>query len=284
MPTIGNSGNAGAGLSQEEAKLLFGQMISGFALKWLVPAAVIVAGGVYFAVTTDVNTVREGLGAHRTETQQKATDARNDVQQKLVEVRGENLRKLGELTADFQKKLSDERAESQKKLAEATAALEGRLTGLDQRVTAGAEKLTALQSEHEGKIAAVGKSVDELGAAVRKADENLTDEVAFFNRRECPQGWSEYEDLRGRYLVGLPEKGTLEGKAGTALTDLENRPTGDHVHVSNAALRQRVEPSNGSGAYLEWTQSAVGQSGTVKGGATAGTNAPYLQLLACRKK
>ena len=50
--------------------------------------------------------------------------------------------------------------------------------------------------------------------------------VSFFDLASCPSGWSELTAARGRYLVGLPSGGTLSGTAGTAPTNLENRPVG----------------------------------------------------------
>ena len=53
----------------------------------------------------------------------------------------------------------------------------------------------------------------------------------------CPSGWSEYTEARGRYIVGLPSGGTKEGTAGTALSNAENRPVGQHNHTfSGSAL------------------------------------------------
>ncbi len=46
--------------------------------------------------------------------------------------------------------------------------------------------------------------------------------IAFFPG-DCPNGWTEYTTLQGRYVVGLPNGGTSEGSVGTALTNNENR-------------------------------------------------------------
>jgi len=54
--------------------------------------------------------------------------------------------------------------------------------------------------------------------------------VIFYNGTSCPSGWTELTSARGRYLVGLPLSGTLAGTAGTALSNLENRPVGQHNH------------------------------------------------------
>ncbi len=54
--------------------------------------------------------------------------------------------------------------------------------------------------------------------------------VLFTTASYCPQGYSEYTTLRGRYLVGLPLSGTAGGTAGTVLTNLENREVAQHNH------------------------------------------------------
>lgn len=70
--------------------------------------------------------------------------------------------------------------------------------------------------------------------------------VMSFNRSSCPSGWSVLEEARGRFIVGMPDGGTLAGTAGgSALSDLEDRahthsvnldpvittPDGDHTHL-----------------------------------------------------
>ncbi len=57
--------------------------------------------------------------------------------------------------------------------------------------------------------------------------------VSFFNlttAQGCPSGWTEDTLARGRYILGLPNAGTLEGETGTALSDQENRAVGEHDH------------------------------------------------------
>jgi hypothetical protein len=55
--------------------------------------------------------------------------------------------------------------------------------------------------------------------------------VTYFNGTTCPAGWTELVAARGRYVVGLPLGGTLAGIDGTPLTDLLDRPTGQHTHT-----------------------------------------------------
>src|SRR3989344_7599396 len=54
--------------------------------------------------------------------------------------------------------------------------------------------------------------------------------IIFTDLASCPSGWAEVTSARGRYLVGLPSAGTLAAATGTALTNLENRPVGQHTH------------------------------------------------------
>ncbi|MEK7195776.1 MAG: prepilin-type N-terminal cleavage/methylation domain-containing protein [Patescibacteria group bacterium] len=104
--------------------------------------------------------------------------------------------------------------------------------------------------------------------------------VSFFNLAACPVGWTELTAARGRYIVGLPLAGTLAGTAGTALSNLEDRPVGQHSHglqnVSNSA------PWNWNGAW-ELGQNSGSSGSTDAAGSVAGTNAPYVQLLVCQK-
>ncbi len=58
-----------------------------------------------------------------------------------------------------------------------------------------------------------------------------TGAIVFTSDAGCPADWTVYAPLRGRTAVGLVSGGTLEGSAGTALTDLESRATGQHWHI-----------------------------------------------------
>ena len=51
----------------------------------------------------------------------------------------------------------------------------------------------------------------------------------------CPTGWTEYIAGRGRYVVGLPSGGTLEGTSGLALSNLDTRS--GHSHGFSGAHR-----------------------------------------------
>lgn len=125
--------------------------------------------------------------------------------------------------------------------------------------------------------------------------------VAFFTRSTCPEGWEVYGKARGRYVVGVPKGGTLRGTDGTALGDLEDRPTGAHTHDlvgSGADVTLDVVGGQANSGNVYALQ--MGYGGPVPksitpfahlagktsdvAGAVPGTNAPYIQLLACFKK
>jgi hypothetical protein len=147
--------------------------------------------------------------------------------------------------------------------------------------------------------------------------------VMFFARRGCPTGWKLFTEARGRYIVGLPRGGTLLGQDGSALSNLEDRPTGQHTHTINDPghshnLIQDLQPliinnpdpnhpfagsvgfaqsafTNGTGLQRAWIPDVivsripaitdVQKTGITinPAGDVAGTNAPYVQLLVCKK-
>ena len=109
--------------------------------------------------------------------------------------------------------------------------------------------------------------------------------VMSFNLASCPTGWTELVAARGRYIVGRPSGGTLAGTTGTALSNLENRQTGQHTHGITGVWGNWY---SNSGNYLgipgaQYTTASAHGTNGVAGGAVAGTNAPYIQLLTCQK-
>jgi hypothetical protein len=122
--------------------------------------------------------------------------------------------------------------------------------------------------------------------------------VMFFNLPSCPQGWSELTTARGRYVVGLPSGGTLGAQLGTPLTNLENRPVGQHTHtISDPGHTHSINTGNDNTVNNNCVQTGANScnqgprntnsAGTgisiQNTGTTAGTNAPYIQLLVCQK-
>jgi hypothetical protein len=125
--------------------------------------------------------------------------------------------------------------------------------------------------------------------------------VMHFDLAACPAGWSAWEEGRGRYLVGTPAGGTNGATVGTPLGNQENRPVGQHSHALNDPghshtlafdadqLQNTPETVGGTDQVGEnngTATSSVAQTGITVApeGAVAGTNAPYVQLLLCRKE
>ena len=120
--------------------------------------------------------------------------------------------------------------------------------------------------------------------------------VMFFDLASCPTDWTEVTDARGRYLVGLPSGGSLNATVGTALTDQENRATGNHTHgVTDPGhihdytrVADLAAENSGAGAYAVslgtfQTESAFANVTINATDTPEGTNAPYIQFLVCRK-
>jgi len=117
--------------------------------------------------------------------------------------------------------------------------------------------------------------------------------VMYFNLAVCPQGWSPVAAARGRYIVGLQAGGTLAGVDGTPLTDLEDRPVGQHTHsITDPGHRHGYEQafpnstsSGNSQAGYRHADTDIATTGITinPSGAVPGTNAPYIILLVCQK-
>ncbi len=115
----------------------------------------------------------------------------------------------------------------------------------------------------------------------------------------CPSGYSEYTSARGRYIVGLNPGGTLAGTDGSALGNLEDRPTGQHTHTINdpghyhtiAHSSSDCADCGTSGMSGDQSTSPIVYSYTSNNttgisinaaGSVPGTNAPYIQLMAIK--
>jgi hypothetical protein len=108
--------------------------------------------------------------------------------------------------------------------------------------------------------------------------------VAFFNLDACPTGWREYVPARGRVIVGVNPDGILEAEVGTALGDRENRPAGRHSHL--AGVNPGSGTNTGNNTLVTSNLGVTTSLGGVVlpgGSGVDGTNAPYVQLLACEK-
>lgn len=143
----------------------------------------------------------------------------------------------------------------------------------------------------------------------------VTGMVFFTTAATCPSGSAEYTTARGFYIVGLPSGGTSATSVGTALTNLENRAAGQHLHsvdppstsvavtdpghvhtynLNNTGSTGDAIPYGAPSANLQ--QRSVNSATTgitasvdiaafdsANGGTTVGTNAPYIHLLVCRQ-
>lgn len=127
-------------------------------------------------------------------------------------------------------------------------------------------------------------------------------QVAYFDTAACPAGWTSYAAAAGRYLVATPAGGERGAAVGTALGDRENRATGIHTHVLTDPGHTHAVPYDNE-MYSVPDQDTLAGTERVGGdddrqattigaqtgitiaaaGTVDGTNAPYLQLIACRK-
>jgi hypothetical protein len=125
--------------------------------------------------------------------------------------------------------------------------------------------------------------------------------IALFEN-SCPGGWTEYQQARGRVVVGLPLNGTSGGTVGAPLNNLENRAhthTGpSHTHTlasgSPSTFGQGPESliyeygtgmmsaASGGGSTVTYTQVSrtTTASGTgLTGPASTSNVIPYIQLV-----
>ncbi len=123
--------------------------------------------------------------------------------------------------------------------------------------------------------------------------------IAFFNLDSCPTGWEKIHEAKGRYIVGTPDGGTKGGTQGTALSNLENRPVGQHTHTLTDPghihqYKQLYGSSCWTGGGMGWYGCSPGVASgniltsytgiSIQGsGTVSGTNAPYIQYLVCQK-
>ena len=128
-----------------------------------------------------------------------------------------------------------------------------------------------------------------------------TGTIAFFNRTiaaGCPSGWTKMTSAQGRYIVGMLDSGAPGTTVGTAFTtSTENRTVGQHGHgVSDPEHSHGIPVGGSGGGYQMAVQGGPSLNGYVTSpsattgitiqdaGSVAGTNAPYIQYLACEKQ
>ena len=159
------------------------------------------------------------------------------------------------------------------------------------------------------RIPGVGDKWESFEGRLRSLERQVVPSgtLAYFSLSECPLGWEVSQSAIGRYIVGVSANGELGATVGTRLSDRENRATGKHSHSPKdgaGRLTARTFVGHGDAAtsnggvqssggdccnYREFdTQNVPVQASPMPDGAStsgdvAGTNAPYVQLLACTK-
>jgi hypothetical protein len=157
------------------------------------------------------------------------------------------------------------------------------------------------------RLASLGDELAEMRRLVARAEAAAAEAVprgtvAFFNLARCPRpGWEPMPEARGRYVVGVMEGGGVGRTVGEALTEQENRATGAHTHTLTPDVRNIpiYDASRQGTGFAEGRGSGYVQTpfGTTRpipvpaegahpgqaGRDVPGTNAPYIQLLVCRR-
>jgi hypothetical protein len=155
------------------------------------------------------------------------------------------------------------------------------------------QEIQSLQRRLVARVSELEKRVSSLAQSIPAGT------IAFFNLRNCPEsaGWFPLEALRGRYIVGVPNDnpGSVGRLVGRSLGDGENRPTGAHTHTSNQVIMvapggqpniaeggPRIHspnsPTSGANAVADPQFSGALRADV------PGTNAPYVQYLACIRR
>src|SRR5690606_25298559 len=126
--------------------------------------------------------------------------------------------------------------------------------------------------------------------------------ILFFDTPTCPDGWERESAYDGRYLVIAPAGGTIGALAGPPLSDVERRALPDHTHlvsgttgtvsffgsdvvntggpiydgrlVMDSAVNDRIV-HHVHGVSIASSATSAGVGADV---------APYVQLLACRRR
>lgn len=81
----------------------------------------------------------------------------------------------------------------------------------------------------------------------------LSGAVMHFALPQCPPGWSELTDARGRTIIGLPENGTLSGVSGVPMSDLATRQHNHMVTTTPLATSAFASHSHSVGSHSTTT-------------------------------
>ncbi len=112
--------------------------------------------------------------------------------------------------------------------------------------------------------------------------------IAYFNAKDCPPAWNRADELTGFYPVGLNpnNRDAVGAKVGTGLSNLENRPAGRHSHTYpeehmtyGGPTAKQIDSGNGGSWGFELRVLTTNEASDL----VPNTNAPYVQLSACKK-
>lgn len=165
--------------------------------------------------------------------------------------------------------------------------------GLVGSTLAGGALIEALGGATKGQLQA---AVAAIGEPDRSDEISPGAVMAYDLPNGCPSGWQALPNAAGRYIVGLSPKGVLGKAVGTALSDGESRAVGKHTHKSRSGgshVHTLAETQGIGGTHGAAAAAKVGSHSTSSAGAHShgiestglveGTNAPYIQLLICKK-
>ncbi len=120
--------------------------------------------------------------------------------------------------------------------------------------------------------------------------------VSWFDLVKCPQGWTKFSSMDGRYIVSIGTGSTNISVGNSFTTDGEEREVGKHTHsITETEHAHIVESSdfketdgvlfdktNSTPFTNRQTESSIVGMSVSQEGSTEGTNAPYINLLACQ--
>ncbi len=138
-------------------------------------------------------------------------------------------------------------------------------------------------------------SVVSVNGFIRK--DPLKGSVMAFDIDTCPRGWEKFTDADGRYIVAVINSSNTGDITGTKLTDLENRQVGKHNHsVTDPGHKHIIQTGLAeTGSFMDGNNSGTQSSNDTlfatpssylsidNAGSITGTNAPYIQVLWCKR-
>jgi hypothetical protein len=242
------------------------------------------------AAAKDSRTSAENSKNASNDARTRADDAKKavDVANHQINQINDESQKAIEAARDLVKQANDRAKESltavitaQQKSEEIAKILENNV----QNINAVASILGSGQFEEEVQKAVLSPAFQKIVHA--QLSPIPTGTIAYFNQEQCPGGWSQAFELRGRYAVGVGNpRGNVGKSIGQALEDGENRATGWHTHQYQdfSVGGDPPPPSSIQGGNSVPRKLISRTSEGPDGGPRRGTNAPYVLLLACKKE